>query len=96
MTRLSSSPEPANQEKMLALLMGQHSEAQWSRPFQGMEGAGQVKYVMIGPNQAIAIFSDEFLQATSIVATQPQPPVEVHPDMEELKEDAEMRAILGY
>lgn len=100
MTRLSSSPDAANdaanQEKMLALLSGQHSEAQWSQAFQGIEGTGEVKYVMIGANQAIAIFRDEFLQATSIVATQPLPPRDLHPDMEELKEDAEMRSILGY
>jgi hypothetical protein len=96
MLRLSENPEQDNTDKMMALIAGQGSEAQWSEPFRDMEGTGEIKYVMIGANQAIAIFSDDFLKATSIVATQPKEPLDLTPDIEAATEEQEMRRILGY
>ena len=60
-----------------------------------MEGIGEVRYVMIGANQAIAIFRDELLQSTSIVASQPAQPGDLTPDLEAAREEVEVRAILG-
>jgi hypothetical protein len=81
---------------MMQLIAGQGSQAQWSAPFRDMEGAGEIKYVMIGANQAVAIFQDQVLKATSIVAPRPAEPVNLTPDLEAAREEAEMRSIFGY
>jgi hypothetical protein len=96
MTKLSADSNVDNTDKMMALITGQGSQAQWGQAFQNMEGIGEVKYVMIGANQAIAIFRDDLLKATSIVATEPLEPVNLHPDMEAEMKRAKMRAIFGY
>jgi hypothetical protein len=96
LNRLSLNPEQDNTDKIMALMTSQGSEDQWSGPFRDMEGIGEIEYVMIGANQAIAIFSDDFLSATSIVATQPEEPMDLTPDIEALTEEQEMRSILGY
>lgn len=95
MIRLSSNPEEDNTEKIMALVTSQGSEAHWSEPFRDIEGTGEIKYVMIGANQAIAIFEDDFLKATSIVAIQPKEPMDLTPDIEALTEEQEMRRIFG-
>jgi hypothetical protein len=96
MTRLSSDPEEDNTAKIVQLLAGQGAPNQWSQPFRNMDGIGEVRYVMIGATQAIAIFRDDALKATSIVAPRPAEVVELTPDLEAAKEEAEMRAIFGY
>lgn len=95
MTRLSSNPEEDNTDKIMALMAGQGSQSQWSEPFRNMEGVDEVKYVMIGANQAIAIFKDYWLNATSIVATEPKEPLDLTPDLEAATEEQEMRRIFG-
>ena len=52
-----------NTDKMMALTATQGRGAQWAQPFRDMEGIGDVRYVMIGANQAIAIFRDDLLKA---------------------------------
>ncbi len=96
MLKLSENPEEDNTAKMMEVMAGQGADAQWSAPFQNMEGIGQVQYVMIGTGQAIAIFRDDWLKATSIVATQPAERLDLTPDLEAAKEEAEMRSIFGY
>jgi hypothetical protein len=96
MNKLSANPEANNEERMMQLMAGQGSDAQWSESFRDMEGIDQVKYVKIGTNQAVAIFQDYFLKATSIVAPQPKEPMDLHPDMEAAMKKAKMRSILGY
>jgi hypothetical protein len=96
MNKLSENPEQDNTARMMQLIAGQGSQAQWSAPFRDMEGAGEIKYVMIGANQAVAIFQDQVLKATSIVAPRPAEPVNLTPDLEAAREEAEMRSIFGY
>ena len=96
MTRLSENPEQDNTARMMQLMAGQGSQGHWSGPFRNLEATGEIKYVMIGDNQAIAIFRDDALKATSIVATQPPAPVDLTPDLEAAREEAEMRSIFGY
>ena len=43
----------------------------WGQPVEGLEGVGEIRYVMITPDQAIAVFRDDVLDATSIVASRP-------------------------
>ena len=45
----------------------------WTAPFDSIERAGEVRYVMITPKQAVAVFRDDALNATSIVAPRPPP-----------------------
>jgi len=97
MTELSSDPEVDNTQKMMEVMMNQASDAQWSAPFRNMEGIGEIKYAMIGSGQAIAIFRDDLFKATSIVATRPQPAMNLTAvDIEAEQKRAKMRAILGY
>ena len=96
MTRLSEDSEQDNTARMMQLMAGQGAAGQWSAAFRGMEGIGEIKYVMIGANQAVAIFRDDMLKATSIVATQPADPFDLTPDLEAATEEAQMRSIFGY
>ena len=59
MTKLSENPEQDNTAKMMQLMAGQGSPGQWSEAFRDLEGTGEIQYVMIGDNQAIAIFQDD-------------------------------------
>jgi hypothetical protein len=93
---LSENPEEDNTQKMMELIATQGNDAQWSQPFRDMEGIGEVRYVMIGLKQAIAIFRDDLLKATSLVAIQPVQPADLTPDIEAAREEVETRAILGY
>jgi len=100
MTKLSQNPGEDNTKKIMALMANQGSASadQWSEPFRGMEGTGEIKYVTIAANQSIAIFRDDVLDATSIVAIRPKEPepVDLTPDVAALTEEGEMRGILGY
>lgn len=95
MTRLSSNPEEDNTDKIMALMTGQGALRLSTELFRDMEGVDEVKYVMIGANQAIAIFKDYWLDATSIVATEPKEALDLTPDIEAVKEEMEMRRIFG-
>lgn len=96
MMRLSQNPEEDNTAKMMQLLAGQNAPSQWSAPFRNLDGAGEIRYVMIGANQALAIFRDDVLKATSIVAPRPAEQVDLTPDLEAAREEAEVRAIFRY
>ena len=96
MMKLSENPEQDNTARMMQLMAGQGSGAQWGQPFSGLEGIGEIRYVMIADDQAIAIFQDDVLKATSIVAPRPVEPLDLTPDLEAAKEEAETRSILGY
>jgi hypothetical protein len=100
MTRLSMSKDPADEAKLMALAQGGGPPVtlDWDRQFSSMTGIGEIRYVMIAANQAIAIFKDDALHATSIVAPKPNdpgaPPTEA--TIEEHKNEARMRTILRY
>ena len=90
MLKLSENPEEDNTQKMMELMTTQGLEAQWGETFRNMEGIGEIRYVMIGPKQAIAIFRDEVLKATSLVANQPAQPLGLTPDLEAAREEVEI------
>lgn len=96
MTKLSENPEQDNTARIMQLMAGQGSQSQWSASFHDLEGTGEIKYVMIGANQAIAIFRDDLLKATSIVAPRPAEPINLTPDLEAAREEAEVQSIFGY
>jgi hypothetical protein len=96
MTRLSQNPEEDNTAQMMQLMAGQGAPSQWAVPFRDMEGIGEIRFVMIGANQALAIFRDDLLKATSLVAPRPAEAVDLTPDLEAVREEAEMQAIFGY
>jgi hypothetical protein len=96
MAKLSENPEQDNTAKMMQLMAGQGSGTQWGQPFSNLEGIGEIHYVMIAEDQAIAIFQDDVLKATSIVAPRPAELMDLTPDIEAAKEEAETRSILGY
>lgn len=96
MAKLSENPEEDNTAKMMQLMTGQGSPGQWSQAFSGIEGTGEIRYVMIADNQAVAIFQDDLLKATSIVAPRPAEVIDLTPDLEAAKEEAETRSIFGY
>jgi hypothetical protein len=96
MLRLSQNSDEDNTAQLMQLMAGQGSSGQWSAPFQNMEGIGEVRYVMIGARQAIAIFRDDVLKATSIVAPRPTEALDLTPDLDAAREEAEMRAIFRY
>lgn len=75
MLRLSSGdadPDaPDATARMMELAFG--ASVDWTAPFDSIERAGEVRYVMITPKQAVAVFRDDALNATSIVAPRPPP-----------------------
>ena len=89
-TKISSSPQPGGEKKIMELLMKTGTSSTWDVPFRGMEGAGEIRYVMLTPKQAIAIFKDDILHATSIVAPRPQP-VDRRVDIDIEKEKAKLQ-----
>lgn len=94
-TRISSSSDPGNEAKLQDLMQKMVlGGTNWSAPFTSISGTGEIRYVMLSPKQAIAIFQDDVLHATSIVAARP-PAGEVTLDLEKAKIEAEERAILG-
>jgi hypothetical protein len=96
MMELTQNPEQDNSAQVMQLLAGQGSQADWSQALRYVQGTGEIRYVMIADNQAVAIFQDDVLKATSIVAPRPAEPVDLTPDIEAAKEEAETRSILGY
>lgn len=98
MTRLSSSSDPADQDRLMKLVMGGMTgvpETDWDSS-SSMEGTGEIKYVTLTPDQAIAVFRDDVLKATSIVAPRPRAKIEFPPDIEKAKREVMARSILGY
>lgn len=96
MTELTQNPGQDNSAQIMQLLAGQGSQADWSQALRNVQGTGEIRYVMIADNQAVAIFQDDVLKATSIVAPRPAEPVDLTADIEAAKEEAETRSILGY
>jgi len=96
-TRIGQSGEEGGEEELMAMIQNMATpQSDWSAPFQGIEGTGPIRYVMLAENQAIAIFRDEVLGATSIVAPRPTPPTPLQFDMEALQREAMARSVLGF
>lgn len=97
-TRISESPD-ADNEAQLARLM-QHltgqSQTNWSAAFRDVQGAGEIRYVMLAERQAIAVFRDEVLNATSIVAPRPAAAPDLAPDMEQAELENLSRLVFRY
>ena len=99
MTEITASPDPGDEAKLMELMQGMASgggQGNWDSEFRGMEGVGEVKYVMLSPTQALAIFQDDVFKATSIVAMRPAERPDMTPDMEKVTREAMARSILGY
>ena len=98
MLELSSGNEPVADanltERMLQLVLEQGVD--WSASFKGLQGTGEIRYVMITPKQAVAVFRDEILDATSIVAPRPAPPMSASVDMDAAKREAFARSVFGF
>jgi hypothetical protein len=98
MTKMGQATHADDTQKMTERMMKLAIQAgtDWSQEFTNMPGTGEIRYVMIAPNQAVAVFKDDFLDATSIVA--PAPPVESNAvfDMELAKRDAFARSVFGF
>jgi hypothetical protein len=75
MLRLSSGERSPDDSDVTAKMMELVFETSfdWSAPFANIERTGEIRYVMITPGQAVSVFRDDALKATSIVA--PRPPV---------------------
>ncbi len=97
-TRISESPD-ADDEAQLMQLMQQltgQSQTDWSAAFRDVQGAGEIRYVMLAERQAIAIFRDDVLNATSIVAPRPAAAPDLTPDMEKLELEELSRRVFRY
>jgi hypothetical protein len=70
MTRLSSAEGAPDATAAMMQLMFEASR-DWSAPFARLDHVAEIRYVMIAPSQAIAVFHDEALHATAIVAPRP-------------------------
>jgi len=90
--------DPNAQSKMLELAQQQGRGAAWIQPVRSFDKAGEIRYVMIGKNQGIAIFKDDVFHATSIVAPMPPPPQPnpLKPDVEKFKMDELAKAIYHF
>jgi hypothetical protein len=66
-----SSDEPSDDAtaKMMQLIF--EASQDWGAPFAELERTGEIRFVMITPGQAVAVFRDDALGATSIVAARP-------------------------
>jgi hypothetical protein len=73
MLRLSSGDPHPDDSEVTAKMMELAFEAgvDWSAPFANLDRTGEIRYVMITPYQAVAVFRDDALNATSIVASRP-------------------------
>jgi hypothetical protein len=95
-TKLSGSQDPNAAAKILKLMQKQGRPAAWMQPFKGLQGIGEVRMVMIGENQGIAIFRDDIFHATSIVAVPPPEMPDYTPDLEKAKLDQLSRQVFKY
>jgi hypothetical protein len=66
----SASDDPDITAKMMELAL--ETSFDWTAPFANIQRVGEIRYVLITPKQAVAVFRDDALGATSIVA--PRPP----------------------
>lgn len=88
-------PAAADEARFMEMMQRMAAgQVDWTRPFASLEGAGEVRYVMVAPGQALAVFRDDLLGATSIVAARPESP-EVPAGMEEAQRAETLRRILG-
>jgi hypothetical protein len=98
MTDMSQAPDAVDAQKLTERMMKLAMEQgiDWSSGFRDMPGTGEIRYVMVTPKQAVAVFRDDLLDATSIVA--PRPPEEPNAafDMELAKRDALARSVFGF
>jgi len=61
-------------EKKIAQAMQQMAASagvDWTSALQNVSGAGEIRYIALAPDHVIAVFADEILRATSIVAPMP-------------------------
>jgi hypothetical protein len=72
------------------------TQTDWSAAFRDVQGAGEIRYVMLAERQAIAVFSDEVLNATSIVAPRPAAAPDLTPDMAKLELADLSRRVFRY
>ena len=95
-SQLTMSSEPISDAKMAKYTreLMDIQGTDWSAPFSRLEGTGEIRYVMITPKQAVAVFWDDMLHATSIVATPPTSPTTL--DIEQQKRDLFARAVYGF
>jgi len=91
-----SPDDPNGAEKLMELMQNMGGGQDWSASFRDLQDTGPIKYIRLSPAQAIAVFHDEVLKATSIVAPRPAPKVDLTPDMDKEMRMAKMRSILGY
>jgi len=99
MTKLSSSSDPRDQERLMQLVTGGGGmnlpQTDWDTS-SNMEGAGDISYVVLTNDRAVAVFRDDFLKATSIVAPRPRTRAKFPPDIGKATREARARSILGY
>jgi hypothetical protein len=76
--RMTQSGEPIDMKAYMRA-MAEMRGTDWTAGFQNLEAAGEIRYVMVTPKQAVAVFRDDLLHATSIVAPRPNPaaPIEI-------------------
>lgn len=84
----------------------------WTTTLQDISGTGEIRYITLAPDHVIAVFADDILHATSIVAPVPPPaqanpfafdaqhPLDYEKAVEEMHKEAERedlaRQILGH
>ncbi len=62
-------------EKKIAQAMQQMTlgGVDWTSTLRNVSGAGEIRYITLAPDRVIAVFADDVLRATSIVAPVPSP-----------------------
>jgi hypothetical protein len=93
-----TSNDPAKMEALLkSVPTPKPPPTDWTAGFEGMTRVGEIRYVMLSPDQAVAVFRDDALHATSIVApTPPPPPPAVPADPKEAVRKAHTQDIFGH
>lgn len=71
--RISMAAKPGDEQKMVAEMQALTAKLE-VHELTGVENADQIRYVMIAPNIQIAVFKDDVLGGTSIVAMRPAQP----------------------
>lgn len=69
--KLYADAPPDSDLTVAAVKLGFEAGRDWSEPFTNLERVGEIRYVMITPKQAVAVFRDDVLGATAIVAPRP-------------------------
>jgi hypothetical protein len=95
-TRLSSSPDAGNEARLMELMQGMGGGQDWSRAFHDLRDIGEIKYVMLTSDQAVAVFHDDLMKTTAIVAPRPSARPNLSPDMAKAQQEAMARSIYGF